>query len=133
VTTPRLRLERKGSRALAALDLKKGGLEWHPHVGCFVWDPDEIIDAESPFPARVYFILDLPRFVGIFGSIEKMVEKLVWLPTWHQARLLCRRMGIGEEDVGEIERFGSSTGAAEELRRLYRLIHAALEDKSPRI
>ena len=29
---------------------------------------------------RIYFILILPRFLDIFGSIEAIAEKLLWLP-----------------------------------------------------
>ena len=82
-----------------ASDLKNLGLNWRPHVGCFVWDPDGFIKAESPFPGRIYFILSLPRFVDIFGSIASMVEILVWLPTWHQARLLCDQLGVTDDDL----------------------------------
>jgi hypothetical protein len=28
-------------------------------------------------------------FLRIFGTQDSMTEKLVWLPTWHQACLLC--------------------------------------------
>ena len=74
--------------------LKEQGLQWQPHVGCFVWDPDGFIEAPSPFPNRIYFILSMPRFLEIFGSVENMVDKLVWLPTWEQATTLCRRLGM---------------------------------------
>ncbi len=40
-----------------ALDMKKSGLIWRPHVGCFVWDPDKFIKPASPFPGRIYFKL----------------------------------------------------------------------------
>jgi hypothetical protein len=76
-----------------ANELKQLGMPWQPHVGCFVWDPDGHIEAESPFPHRIYFMLSLPRFIDIFGSVEAIAEKLVWLPTWHQARLLCQQLG----------------------------------------
>jgi len=26
-----------------ALEMKNSGLAWRPHVGCFVWDRDEIL------------------------------------------------------------------------------------------
>jgi hypothetical protein len=84
-----------------ALKLKKEGLQWHPHVGCFVWDPDGAIEAPSPFPNRVYFILSMPRFLDIFGTVDEMVEKLVWLPTWHQGHILCRRLGLRGSDPPE--------------------------------
>ena len=69
----------------AASKLKKAGLLWKPHVGCFVWDPEGYIKVDSPFPERIYFILNLGHFLRLFEATKKMVEKLVWLPTWHQA------------------------------------------------
>lgn len=39
-----------------AQEMKRQGLAWRPHVGCFVWDPEGCIAAESPFPIWVYFI-----------------------------------------------------------------------------
>jgi hypothetical protein len=74
--------------------LKGSGLPWVPHVGCFVWDPEHVIKPTAPFPNHTHFILSLPRFVEIFGSLTAIQEKLVWLPTWHQAYLLCRRHGL---------------------------------------
>jgi len=53
-----------------ALEMKKNHLAWRPHVGCFVWDPEEIIKAASPFPGRIYFILSLGRFIEIFDTID---------------------------------------------------------------
>ena len=35
-----------------ARQLKQAGLEWKPHVGCFVWDHEKHIEADSPFPLR---------------------------------------------------------------------------------
>ena len=83
-----------------AADLKNQGLPWRPHVGCFVWDPEKVIESPSPFPNRIYFILSLPRFVGIFGTVENMVARLVWLPTMHQAGALCRRLGVRDDLEG---------------------------------
>ena len=51
----------------AAAQLKERGLPWTPHVGCFVWDPDAIMEVTSPFPNRIYFILNLGHFLRIFG------------------------------------------------------------------
>ena len=80
-----------------ALEMKKSGLKWRPQVGCFVWDPDKFIKPASPFPGRIYFVLSLARFIGIVNTIEQIARKLVWLPTWHQARLVCRQLGITDE------------------------------------
>jgi hypothetical protein len=110
-----------------ASDLKKHGLNWKPHVGCFVWDPDGFIKAESPFPERIYFILSLPRFIDIFGSVANMVEKLVWLPTWHQARILCQQLGVTDEDLAREWQSATAISPVEDLHQLYRRIDEALQ------
>lgn len=105
-----------------ALELKRLGLPWQPHVGCFVWDPDGHIQPESPFPNRVYFILSLPRFIDIFGGIEAIAEKLVWLPTWHQARLLCQNLGVGVPLMEENGETASIDEPAEGLAITYQAL-----------
>ncbi len=100
--------------------LKQAGLPWRPHVGCFVWDPDRHIKPASPFPADIYFILSLPRFVDIFGSIEAVRDKLIWLPTWHQARLLCEHFGVAPAPLPP------AATPTEELKMLYRRIRDAV-------
>lgn len=109
-----------------AFDLKKLGLLWQPHVGCFVWDVDNVIEIDSPFPGNIYFILSLPRFIDIFGSIENMIDKLVWLPTWHQARLLCHRLGIPDDEIADSLQSDKGVFPGEELRQLYKLIANAI-------
>ena len=102
-----------------AQEMKNLGLDWEPHVGCFVWDPEHFIKTASPFPNRVYFILSLPRFIDIFGSPSAIREKLVWLPTWHQARQLCDQYGL--RPIARI----AITTPTDELQSVYRnLIHA---------
>lgn len=54
----------------AAREMKLHGLRWTPHVGCFVWDEKGVIQVNSPFPNRVYFILNMGHFMKIFGSVE---------------------------------------------------------------
>ncbi len=110
-----------------ALEMKKSGLIWQPHVGCFVWDPDEFIKPASPFPGRIYFILSLQRFIEIFDSIEQIREKLVWLPTWHQARLICRQLGISDEAIEEERKKGDALSAGDDLLSVYGLIVKALK------
>jgi hypothetical protein len=111
-----------------ALDIKKGGLIWRPHVGCFVWDPDKFIKPASPFPGRIYFILSLPRFLDIFDTIDQIAHQLVWLPTWHQARLVCRQLSIPDENF-ENRRQRDLTGSSpvEELLHIYELIIETLQ------
>ncbi|MGD8989900.1 MAG: hypothetical protein PVI00_00465 [Desulfobacterales bacterium] len=110
-----------------ATKIKHLGIKWQPHVGCFVWDPDQTIAADSPFPHRIYFILSLPRFIDIFGTREAIVEKLVYLPTWHQARLLCSQLNVPDEAVASIWKKQTSLSAGAELHKIYELIIDALK------
>jgi hypothetical protein len=82
--------------------LKESGLGWKPHVGCFVWDPKGSIEVSSPFPGRIYFILNLGHFLRIFQTLDEIAEKLIWLPTWHQALLLCGKLRVDSKDVAAI-------------------------------
>jgi hypothetical protein len=109
-----------------ARQMKQCGPAWKPHVGCFVWDPEAHIEAESPFPMRIYFVLSLPRFIGIFGSLEAVADKLVWLPTWHQARLLALRLGVEPESIAGLWSRDQLPSPGEELAGIYRLILEAL-------
>ena len=111
----------------AAAQLKERGLPWTPHVGCFVWDPDEIMEVTSPFPSRIYFILNLGHFLRIFGSLEKISRKLVWLPTYHQACLLCDQVGVDQEEVSALLASADNIRAGEELLVLYKMILSKLE------
>ena len=114
---------------LRALEMKKNGLAWRPHVGCFVWDPDEIIKPDSPFPGRIYFILSLRRFIEIFETVDRIAEKLVWLPTWHQAQLVYRELA-GTGAATDIKRpNGHTFSTVEELRHIYGLINVALKER----
>lgn len=116
-----------GGICRTALEMKKSGLAWQPHVGCFVWDPDEFIKPASPFPGRIYFILSLQRFIEIFDSIEQIRAKLVWLPTWHQARLMCRQLGISDEAIEEERKKDGALSPGEDLLHIYGLIVEALQ------
>ena len=111
-----------------ATEIKRLGIPWQPHVGCFVWDPHKHIKAESPFPHRIYFILSLPRFIDLFGSIEAIAEKLVWLPTWHQARLLCQQLGVPDQIVATIWQRQTPPTAGEELVQIYKLLIGTLKE-----
>jgi hypothetical protein len=105
-----------------ALQMKASGLKWQPHIGCFVWDPEHYIKVDSPFPNRIYFVLSIPRFIEIFGSIEKMIEKLVWLPTWHQARLLCQELGRPLDSVAKLWQSNERPSPGDELLVIYQII-----------
>jgi len=110
-----------------AAQLKQDGLIWHPHVGCFVWDKDEHIPVSSPFPHRIYFILNMGHFLKIFESTSKMVEQLVWLPTWHQARLICEQLSIASKEINEKLLAKSQNG--DNLVILYQILLKTLKNR----
>ena len=115
---------------LKALEMKNSGLVWRPHVGCFVWDPEEIIKPDSPFPNRIYFILSLKRFIDIFKTIDRIADELVWLPTYNQALALYQQLA-GNEAVKSRKGKGNSTqSAVEELLHIYERIIDALKEKN---
>jgi len=109
----------------SALEMKESGLVWRPHVGCFVWDPDVIVKQPSPFPNRIYFILSMPRFLEIFGSTLNMVDKLVWLPTWHQARSICRQLEIPDDVIFNL--FQRDLLVDADLKLIYDCIRSTIE------
>jgi len=110
-----------------AAQLKQDGLIWNPHVGCFVWDKDEHIPVSSPFPQRIYFILNMRHFLKIFESTSKMVEQLVWLPTWHQARLICEQLSIASKEINEKLLAKSQNG--DNLVILYQILLKTLKNR----
>ena len=111
----------------AAYRLKRLGLAWSPQVGCFVWDREAVISAPSPFPKRVYFILNMRRFTDIFGSEENMRQQLVWVPTWHQAIGLCSRLGIADTDADRFFNVRGFTSGEDGLLQLYARIARQLD------
>jgi hypothetical protein len=115
-----------------AAELKHAGLPWTPHVGCFVWDRDEYITVSSPFPNRIYFILNLGRFLQIFTSRDEIAEKLIWLPTEHQARVLCSRLGMSDAQVAALMALEEHTAARDPLLVLYGLLLDALRVRTKR-
>jgi hypothetical protein len=92
-----------------------------------VWDPDGFIRPESPFPDQIYFILSLPRFIDIFGTVDNIAEKMVWLPTWHQARLLCQKLGVSDEAVTSMLQNAEALTAGEDLIKIYELLIDTLQ------
>jgi len=114
---------------LQALKMKQSGLLWQPQVGCFVWDPDEWIKPLSPFPGRIYFILSLHRFIQLFDTIDNIVEKLVWVPTWHQARLICRKLGVADADIEKRRQRHQDLSLVEDFIGVYEIIADTLKQR----
>ena len=105
-----------------AAKLKQAGLQWTPHAGCFVWDRDNYISVSSPFPNNIYFILNLGLFLNIFGSIGAIKEKLIWIPTWNQARILCKQLKISEKEIAQALSPVNSAETGKDLLYLYSCI-----------
>jgi hypothetical protein len=96
-----------------------------------VWDPEENIAPTSPFPNRIYFILNLGRFLQTFGTLESMQEKLVWLPTWSQARQVAASLGIENSDIASLAGRAIEEGRDETLE-LYCAILELLNERGGR-
>jgi hypothetical protein len=47
---------------------------------------------------------------------------LVWLPTYHQACLLCDQVGVDQEEVSALLASADNIRAGEELLVLYKMI-----------
>jgi hypothetical protein len=113
-----------------AASLKEAGLPWRPHVGCFVHDPDQDIGVPSPFPNRIYFILNLGHFLRLLGTVDDVKKRLIWLPTWHQTRLLCALFGVKDVAVSGLwSAQGRTMQAGDDLLALYELLLKALKDR----
>jgi hypothetical protein len=52
---------------------------------------------------------------------------LVWLPTYHQARLLCDQVGVDQEEASAVLASAEDIHAGDELLVLYKLILNKLE------
>lgn len=112
-----------------AQTLKRQGLSWTPSVGHFVWDQNGLIEAESPFHDRVFFILDLKHFLRRSGTIDSLAEQCCWLPTWFDARQCLKLEGVSDTEVAERITNGQAISTDSELLTLYRMIQETL-DKS---
>lgn len=115
-----------------ALELKQLGIPWTPHVGCFVHDQQAVITSPSPFPDRIYFILNMQRFIHIFGSVEKMKQQLVWLPTWYQAVQLCHQLSVSDEELNSAASPAVHNSPVDEMVRLYKAMATKLAASSTR-
>lgn len=105
---------------------KAYGLEWEPSVGHYVLDQSELIEVDSPFQDRVYFILDLKHFLRRSDTVENLKQRMCWLPTWEQARQLLRDRGVDDRTVAEHLRETRAIETSTERLELYRLLEDAI-------
>jgi hypothetical protein len=94
-----------------------------------MWDHDGLIEASSPFPQRIYFILNRGHFLKRFQTVENVKKQLVWLPAWHQARLLCHKFGVGNERVASLWHTKETVKPGDDLLLLYMVILDVLQQK----
>lgn len=106
--------------------LKELGLSWVPNVGHFVWDEVGIIERESPFQEKVFFILDLRHFLRRAESMGKLQRSMVWLPDWSEARQILRKRGLSSEAVARRLRLPESLENNTERLCLYQMIEESL-------
>jgi len=66
--------------------------------------------------------LNLGHFLRLLGSIEDVVQKLVWLPTWHQARQIGEKLGIGDKELAGLFTRAEAETPGDELLAVYDLI-----------
>lgn len=104
-----------------AKELKKAGFPWVPKPGHFVLDDDQVFHHTSPFQPHVFFILDLQHFLRYTGDIDGMKRRLVWLPTWHDAREQLQLAGVSHAEVIEYLRANSALENGRDLEWLLRL------------
>lgn len=109
--------------------LKRNGLSWKPRVGCFVWDRESVLPVPSPFPLKVYFVLNMKRFLQFFDDVGKMEEKLVWIPTIGQALEISHAMGLRPTDLTDSDHQWPTGTAKEELLRLFDMILSGLKER----
>jgi hypothetical protein len=105
-----------------AIAFKSGGVPWDPTAGHYVLDRESIVQRESPFQQGVYFVLNLPHFFKLAGGRDSFEEKMVWLPTWEQAREILRESGLSDQSLQSILHESDAIAEANELTKLYELI-----------
>lgn len=106
--------------------LKSDGLAWTPTVGHFVWDGQGLIQHDSPFQGRVFFILELKHFLRRTESIEHLAASMVWLPTWEQVRNELLQRGVTSDQVHDHLQSTRAIQAGTERIELYRLLYNTL-------
>lgn len=106
--------------------MRDAGLAWEPAVGHFVYDEAGLIEVESPFQPRVYFILDMKHFLRRAETVARLKEAMFWLPQWDQTRALLRERGVGNETIARHLQETRAIEDGRELIVLYERLLAAL-------
>ena len=112
-----------------AQQLKQLGLPWEPKPGHFVWDTAKVLEHDSPFHDRVFFILDLKHFLRRTSSIENLKKLFYWLPTWHDAREILKALEVDSSEIAERLKHEDSVRKGAERLLLYQMIKEALMAK----
>ncbi|MEM9586492.1 MAG: hypothetical protein AAGA03_04360 [Planctomycetota bacterium] len=102
--------------------LKEAGMPWDPQPGHFVWDGESLIEHDSPFHDRVFFILDLKHFLRRSETIENLIKKCCWLPDWFHARQLLRDRGVTDQEIQHHLEKSRAIESGTELDELYKLL-----------
>lgn len=105
---------------------KAYGVDWTPGVGQYVLDQSNLIECESPFQDRVFFILDLKHFLRRSETIEHLKASMCWLPTWEQMRQLLRDHGVSDKSVCQHLAETDAIANGCERVELYRLFEECL-------
>lgn len=105
---------------------KAYGLDWTPTCGQYVLDQSQLIECDSPFQGRVFYILDLKHFLRRSGTVERLREAMCWLPTWEQARCILRDFHVSDARVAVHLAETSAIETGTERLELYRLIEAEI-------
>lgn len=104
-----------------ARTLKSRNAIWNPTPGQFVLDDDQVFHHTSPFQPHVFFILDLQHFLRYTGTTEEMKRRMVWLPTWHDAREELQKLGLSHQQIADHLRSQKAIEEGRELESLLRL------------
>jgi len=108
-------------------ELKSQGLPWTPQPGHYVWDEGGVIEQNSPFHDRVFFILDLKHFLRRTSTIENLQKMFYWLPTWQDAREILESLGITSPEIADRLLEERAVEQNQERLVLYRMIQEALD------
>lgn len=108
-------------------------LDWHPQVGCYVYDLTGMIEKPSPFQDRVYFILDMKHFLRRAGSVDAVKEAMCWLPVWEDCRRILKHLEVPWDRIKTELIKQSAFEHDNERQVLYEMIHDAMKTQQREI